>query len=999
MPVEQFDRPINNEDLPSASIRALFQDSQGYIWIATTTALLLYDGSELYDLKHNPNDSTSISDSWINTHSIIEHAGYVWIATRNGLNRYDRDTKEFKRYFTNTNGSSEQCSYNMTTLAPKDAQSLWLGTRQNGLCAFNFITNEVQAFKSDSTNAQSISSNFITSIQPAGPNKVWLGTNNGLNFLDTQSGHAIRFLEKQNDTSLDDQSSHIQALLLQSNKLWIGTEEGGVLQLDTTSHEITSPFSDETARTDVLDLHLDSSQNLWIAFFDQGLCKLSKDSETLQCYDHNPGNSFSLIDGRVSALMEDKEKQLWVGTWGGISKSCNNPGFETIPFYATESFVPQPSVSAILEYDDTTILLGGIEVGLFRAQHKPTTQTAQSTAQQLFTSGIRSITQDKKNVWLTVSGEGITLYDPTLRKEVFDFPYNSLDSSGIGGAWTYDLHIDKQQTLWVSTHTNGLNKLVDFPRKRFTKYNAENKKLSSSSIWKIYEASDGFLWLGTLDTGLIKFNPKNETYSSYFFDPAATVQLAENSVSHISPDNKGALWISSVNGLHRFNPDTEAFKTYRDELSNPQVFCALTDPQHRTWIATRNGLTVFDEPNDQFIKLYQQNGLPSHTFFPDACHIGESGRFYFGTEAGLLTFMPENITLDVPDEHNVVVTAFELNNAPQRLEPDLALDYNENTLSFRVAALSYVDSEKNEVSYRLLGFDPTWRPVEGPVIQFTGLPSNDYTLEIKAKNSFGREGKNTYSTAFSIAPPFWRTTWFWLLMIFLVGAIVYTGFRIRLNYELGLTQRSHAAALKLEKLRNDLAADFHDGVGGSLGSLGIEMGLLANQEDVPSGIKSKLHHFISKLNRISELRREMSWVINTKNDTLSHLIDRIRQVAFDIIPKEILELDLPTVSPAITMPMETRRQLFFLMKEAMHNAVNHASASKIEVSIIERKDGYSFYVKDNGTGFDAETITRGNGLDNMAQRAAAVEWYTRVPSERTRRHNRQACGKYGRFQL
>ncbi|MEM8486540.1 MAG: two-component regulator propeller domain-containing protein [Bacteroidota bacterium] len=118
MPVDQFDQPINNEDLPSASIRTLFQDSQGFIWIGTTTNLLLYDGKDLYDLKHDPNDKTSISNIWISTHGITEHAGYVWVATKNGLNRYDPDTKKFKQYFTNTNSSSQACSPNMNALAP-----------------------------------------------------------------------------------------------------------------------------------------------------------------------------------------------------------------------------------------------------------------------------------------------------------------------------------------------------------------------------------------------------------------------------------------------------------------------------------------------------------------------------------------------------------------------------------------------------------------------------------------------------------------------------------------------------------------------------------------------------------------------------------------------------------------------------------------------------------------------------------------------------------------
>lgn len=968
--LNNFDRPVNNALLPSPSIKALYQDQHGFIWFGTTVGLIRLDGSTQQEYQHNPALRNTLSNSEISIAGITEHAGYLWIGTSKGLNRYDYVSDSFTRYLDGVQYASDQCGNVVSSIVAKDAETLWLATN-NGLCAFNILTGESSVIQHEKGNPHSLSSNAISKIVKDKEGNLWLGTNNGLNFFNTSTAQVRRFLSKNDSLQVDDNPFLVFTLYLDGETLWIGTLQG-LKTLNTRTFAIGNLLDDTLNKPfpgKIISRFLrDANDDFWIATFDEGLCKISSDRKTWQCFKHQAGDAYSLVDNRTSALMIDREQQLWVGTWGGLCKMGVNPGFETIKINYDNAYLPEPAVTAILEIDSANVLIGTADQGVYKAA---SLAKKSPELQQLNKLYIRSITQGEHAFWLGTSSQGIHQLDKTTFRTQKAFENARVNQ------WVYNILIDNKGKLWVTSASTGLSRFETETSSISKQFLASRHpdSLSSNHPWPIIQGSDGTIWIGTINGGLNRLDPKNNTFQRYQSDLTDSNSISHNDVIHISEDSEGYIWLATQLGVNRFNPKTTKFKAYTEAngLADNQVFCVLNDAQERVWIATRQGLSVFDKQSETFTNFYAENGLPKTQFFPDACHIGPSGRFYFGTESGLLTFRPETIKVDETTPPPIAITGFELNREKQALTSPLELDYNQNTLTFYVAALSFVNATKNEIYYRLLGSSNTaWIALQSRDIRFEDLNPGHYILEISATNSFGHKSNSTLRQAFSIAPPYWRTWWFRMLAILSLLLLGYIGYGIRVQYLLGLAQKTYESELKIERLRNDIAADFHDGLGGDLGSLGIDMDLLANQPDIPVSIKEHLKGFTQKLKRISALRREMSWIMDANYDSFKHLIDRIPQIAFDIVPRGKLHLDLPQDAPEIQLPMYARRHLLFFMKEAMHNAVKHAQASTIVVKITQEHDAHSFCISDDGIGFDPERVERGRGLENMEHRANAL---------------------------
>lgn len=981
-PRVKFDHPLADFTLPSESIITLFQDSEDFIWMGTTVGLVRYNGQNIDVYQHIPGDDSSLSSRSVNW--VAEHDGDVWITTDNGLNRYNPATNAFDQFLTSQADSVHICGEFATTITPKDEDTFWLGSL-NGLCEFNTRTLKAKlVFAHNPNDTASLSHSHVLAIERDQNNHLWVGTTGGLHFIDTKTQAVRRIsLGEAHETPLP-----VFTIQLQNDVAWVGTWGGGVKQVNANSFGLLNtsqqPGLQSIKNADVIQILIDENEHVWIASYGDGLCRLEANNGAFNCMYHESRNPYSLSDNKASALLQDRENNLWVGTWAGLDKIGLDHGFETIKINKGNVFTPEPAVHAIYELDENRLLIGTPDSPLLLGERSGETQEFDFTPLRL-QGHVRAIAVHNNVAWLATSGQGLQLLDlDTMtiipwRKDRNPERLNSI------GRYIYDVLIDQNKGLWASTNGTGVFYMSDYEKPPIRQFNANQHKdsLSHHTAWPLFQDENGDIWIGTLGGGLNKFDPATATFTSFKFQPDNPTSISSNDVTDITADKSGYLWISTQMGINRMNLSTMEFQNWTEAegLTNNQAYCALVDEMERVWISTRDGLSVLEPDTNQITRFYAENQLPSNHFTPSACHKGASGRFYFGTETGILTFWPERINLDVADDILAKITRIAVNGETQPLHRDLDLAFNQNSVVLEVTAPSYAIPERNEIFYRLNnGIDTTWINLEGSVIRFANLSPGDYNLELKARNSYGRYSQTTVTKSIRINVPYWQTSWFRLLVTLLVCLIGYAIYQVRLRYALGLARRSHEAQLRIEKLRNDLAADYHDGVGGSLGSLSIEMGLLASHQALPAELKSKLQKLLAKLKRISELRREMSWIIDAKNDLFSSLLDRIRQVAFDIVPNEKLELDIPEAFRDRAISMETRRQCLFFVKEALQNAVKHANASEICVRITLDDTRTTFSIIDNGIGFNPDMVEHGEGLHNLKQRADALNGTLHIAS-------------------
>ena len=205
----------------------------------------------------------------------------------------------------------------------------------------------------------------------------------------------------------------------------------------------------------------------------------------------------------------------------------------------------------------------------------------------------------------------------------------------------------------------------------------------------------------------------------------------------------------------------------------------------------------------------------------------------------------------------------------------------------------------------------------------------------------------------------------------------------RIEHEawLEVERAQHEAALQIEKLRSDIAADFHDGIGSDLGGLGLELDLLLTEDGLTDALEKQIIGLRERVEQISDVRRDMTWIVNTQHDYLEHLIDRIKQVAYELVLDGRLRVMLPEEIPVLPIGMVIRGNIFFLVKEAIYNAAKHSKADGITVRIALDAQRCIFMVKDDGIGFNQHYGVRGDGLNNMSMRAAAMGAELQVESQ------------------
>lgn len=188
-------------------------------------------------------------------------------------------------------------------------------------------------------------------------------------------------------------------------------------------------------------------------------------------------------------------------------------------------------------------------------------------------------------------------------------------------------------------------------------------------------------------------------------------------------------------------------------------------------------------------------------------------------------------------------------------------------------------------------------------------------------------------------------------------------------------QRQQAILLERERI----IADLHDDVGGGLSSIRMMSDLMVRQQTAPE----KQAHFAEKISKTSrEIAQRMHtiiWSLNEENDKLDNFIEYVRQFGMSYFENsnvsftyELLSPDLPSVQINGTL----RKNLFLVIKEAFHNILKHAEASKAVFQLKLDKQILSIRIIDNGKGIPPQiwndTHNFGNGLKNMHNRMQEV---------------------------
>ncbi|MDZ7897410.1 MAG: histidine kinase [Arcicella sp.] len=257
-----------------------------------------------------------------------------------------------------------------------------------------------------------------------------------------------------------------------------------------------------------------------------------------------------------------------------------------------------------------------------------------------------------------------------------------------------------------------------------------------------------------------------------------------------------------------------------------------------------------------------------------------------------------------------------------------------------------------------------------PTLQIPPLDGDEYRIEITTNPV---TNKAAISFPVIVKRSFWQELWF------LIAVIAYVLFLIGIGVYF-FTLYNLRQKLKLQDVRNRIAADLHDEVGSNLNSIAIFVELLRRKS--PPELLPILEKITSNSVESVQLMQDTIWAIQSKNDDFSKFTDRMRGFATEVLAAKGISLDFDNqiVSNKNSLSMDARKNAYLIYKEAINNIVKHSKASKAEVRISEENNQILIEISDNGIGFNPNQATEGNGLHNFEQRAEDHEMQLNIDS-------------------
>jgi len=835
----RFEHLTVDNGLSNNFINSIVQDSLGFIWFATEDGLNKFDGYTFTVYRHDPNDSTSLSENKIKVLQVGKN-GIIWVGTDGGgLNAFNPQTKEFTRYNMDPDdlhGINKKYIYDMYI---DKNDRLWISVMGWGLYRFDTELKKLNRYAHNPDDSNSISSNLgllITSTINNGKELIWVGSwGGGLNQFDLEQNKWTHYWHDPNNTKSlsDNYISNVYAD--NSGFLWISTGNAGLDKLNPQTGIFTNYRNDPSNSNSISDNMIgqvwEKDGILWITTA-RGLNRLHIKNEELISYIHNPSDPASIGQNRLLEIYESKSGLLWIGGWAGLDIL----DFEQKPFVTYRKEPGNPNslsdyfAGAILEtkqHNNDILWIGTKDGGLNKInrqsgqfthyQHNPADPNSLSGN---FVFGIaESFYQGKKELWLgTLSG--LNRFDPQTGKFTH-YRHNPDDTTSISEDYIHGVYAGRNGYIWIGTRNKGLCRF-DLKTQKFRRY---YHGPGTGEIWIINEDTSGFLWYGSVRRGLIKLDPLADVVTYYSHNPRDANSISSNTIRSIHESFAGGehiLWVGTNAGLNRFDYKTEQFRHYsrKDGLPNNEINGILEDKQGNLWLSTGHGLSKFDPVSGSIRNFDKDDGLPGNQFLRGFYYQGKNGEMFFSCTNGFTSFFPEQIkdNLHIPE---IVLTDFQIFNKSIPVKNDgltegniyflsrhisglshIELSYDQSVFSFEFAALDFRKPQKNRYAYMMEGVDPGWVYTNASrrFATYTNLDPGEYTFRVKGSNNDDVWNEEGTSIKVIITPPWWETQLAYILYFVFFIVVIVTTWRAQIR-RIHLRQQLKMEHFEAEKLR------------------------------------------------------------------------------------------------------------------------------------------------------------------------------------------------------
>ena len=712
--------------------------------------------------------------------------------------------------------------------------------------------------------------------------------------------------------------------------------------------------------------------------FKEGIHILDKNNGMEQIEEAN-----GLSHNWVYCLCEDREGNIWVGTGNG---GLNVLYPRRVTMVGPPDNWHSSAVLSVAPNSTGGLWIGTEGDGVYRLDRGEFSNL--SVSKYSGQSVVNSVMEHKNgHLWAGTWASGALV----LENGQFHSAFPETESNNV----VFSIFQSSRGDIWVGTR-GGLG-LLHGGQWAWPKNHGDP---SHFAVRCFAEQTNGAIWFGLDGGGVCRM--KDEQLTQF----KTSDGLVSDYVRTLHADADGSLWIGTRGGLSRFKNGKFAKVTTRNGLPSDVICQILDDGDGNYWMSSLGGLfrvekselnRCADGESDSVRCLLcdSYGGLAtlemSEQGQPAGCRTSD-GRLWFATGRGLAMVMPKEVvsnplpppvkieevlvdgeTLPLPPSSEEV-SPYLFPDASSSVRRIISIPPGGRQFEFRYTGLSLANPARVAFRYRLEGLHEDWIDAGTRRSAFyTHLQPGTYTFRVLARNSDGIWNDKGAAMLISVRPYFWQTWWFKFASraggAAGIALTVLVIVRRRAHRKLAASERQRA----IERERGRIARDIHDDLGSSLTRMVMLSESARGSLEQPKQAATDLAEICQTGRDLTLQLGEIVWAVNPEHDTLDSFATYVGKYAHDFLAKSGVRcrLDLPIKLPSLVLDSPVRHNVFLAFKEALNNAIKHANAKSVLVTLRLADQHFTLMVADDGCGL-AEANSLGHGLGNMKRRLADV---------------------------
>ena len=816
IPDMKFRRLDTRDGLSNSQINYIFQDSKGFVWIATSYGLNRYDGYRFRTYYSDATDSTTLRNNYVD-YIWEDKDGRLWL--RQGMNFCVFDPK------------TEQTVRNPSTILSKigikggidriyiDAQkNLYVKTYDEGLYYYNPKTKKKTLTKYGYGEGE-FPKEFWTSSFTEYEDLLILVSSDGE--LMAVNGEKGRVAWRDNYIHTHGGAEQAAYLVKVDNfhNYWVLSQDHAFIysQKERRWFDSLEQFlaaygiSGLPENLQVWDMIMDQRNWVWLATDHEGLLIVDFNNKEIKQFLNNKFDETSLSENTVKRLMLDKSGNMWIGAYrNGLNQYIERPsGIRTIEL---------GDINTTVEGKDGTYWLGTDNRGIIK--YNPETETTELIDKSSgFASNVMvaSYCSHDGALWFGTYNGGLIEIDPDGR--IKNYLVTGADD-GLLNNNVWSVTEDKWGDIWIGTLGNGVQRL-NRKTGKFRVWSSYNTNLNENFMTTVGWIKKGWLIAGH-STYYSLINPVSGKVANVQIPVVAGQAQAAPSSVCVMEDSRGLIWQGSMSGCCVYNPVSgwQKLLDMNSGLFGSSVVGIVEDHRHTMWIVTEHGVSNVTPQKEEdgtwsFLvhSFGTKDGLQQGPYNQRSVSVTHDGKVLIGGFNGLDIIDPKLVSSSANKERPIFSG---LKLFGQQVEvgkeydghvileealdvcKELVLRHDENQFTIQLATDKGEAHNTSRFIYQLEGFSDKWIKTEevDPNITYMSLHHGSYKLHVRMLNDDGTMGDYEATLEITITPPLIRNRWLMIAFLTLLAGGIFLWRRRFL--------KKHQERVELENYRNEI---------------------------------------------------------------------------------------------------------------------------------------------------------------------------------------------------